>query len=373
VRTRREAEAEPFAVRTINWFLPEIDSPFYGGINTIFRMADHLAAAHGVQNQFVVMAGDNETFFRSALAAAFPALAQAPVHFYDGPTSPKLHDAPAADVSIATLWVTAYAVARFEKTRRRAYLIQDFEPQFYPAGTQYALAEETYRLGLYGLCNTERLLDIYQRQYGGDGFAFMPAVDRSVFHADDRQPWDHPGPVTVFVYARPGHWRNCWELASLALAQVKDRLGDRVRIVTAGSWAKPDDLGTGIRHLGLLDYRDTGELYRTADVGVALTVSAHPSYLPLELLACGVPVVAFDNPAGDWILHDGENSRRCMRTVDGLAQAIEELVVDAALRTELATNGLAAIEANHGDWPTAFSGIYDYLCDPEGRAERGPA
>ena len=38
------------------------------------------------------------------------------------------------------------------------YLIQDFEPMFYPAGTLYALAEESYRLGLYGLCNTEHML-----------------------------------------------------------------------------------------------------------------------------------------------------------------------------------------------------------------------
>ena len=368
VRAERGAEVDPIAVRTVNWFLPEIDSPFYGGINTALRMADHLARIHGVRNQFVVMAGPNEPFFRSALAASFPALADAPIHFYDGPTSPDLQHAPPADVSIATLWVTAYSVARFAHTRRRMYLIQDFEPQFYPAGTQYALAEESYGLGLHGLCNTERLLDIYRGQYGGDGFAFMPAVNGAVFNATDRRPWQHEGPVTVFVYARPGHWRNCWELASLALAQVKERLGDRVRIVTAGSWARPDDLGTGIRHLGLLDYRDTGELYRTADVGVALTVSAHPSYLPLELLACGVPVVAFDNPAGDWILHDGENSRRCLRTVDGLAQAIEELVIDGARRAELAERGLADIEAGHADWGLAFEGIYDYLCDPEGRA-----
>ena len=32
--------------------------------------------------------------------------------------------------------------------------------------------------------------------------------------------------------------------------------------------------------LGLLDYRATGELYRNSDVGLALTVSKHPSYLP---------------------------------------------------------------------------------------------
>jgi GT2 family glycosyltransferase/glycosyltransferase involved in cell wall biosynthesis len=364
VEAQHRADRAPFPVRTVNWFVPDIDSPFYGGINTAFRLAAHLARTEGVQNRFVVMAAPNEPFIRSALAAAFPDLGDSPIEFYEGGVN-GLDAVSRADVSIATLWVTAYSVARFARTRRKFYLIQDFEPMFYPAGTNYALAEESYRLGLYGLCNTERLLDIYRRDYGGSGASFMPAVDPNVFHAQDRRPLEHDGPVTLFLYARPGHWRNCWELASLALDQVKERLGDRVRIVTAGSWARPDELGRGIEHLGLLDYRDTGALYRTCDAGIALTLSAHPSYLPLELMACGTPVVAFDNPAGDWILHHEQNSLRCPRTVDGLADALERIAVDGPLRRRLGEAALADIAARHSDWDAAFAGVYRFLCDPE--------
>ena len=353
-------------VRTVNWFLPDIDSPFYGGINTALRIADQLAAHHGVRNRFVLMAPPNEAFYRSALAAAFPRLAASELAFYDGSVESMEASVPDADASIATLWVTAYAVARFTRTRRRFYLIQDFEPMFYPAGSLYALSEETYRLGLYGLCNTDRLRDIYVDEYGGTGFGFMPAVQRDVFHAQGRAPVDHHGPARVFIYSRPGHWRNCWELASLALDEVKRRHGDGVHLVTAGSWARPEDLARGIDHRGLLDYRDTGALYRTCDVGVALTLSKHPSYLPLELLACGVPVVAFDNPAGDWVLEHERNSLRCPRTVDGLADAISRLVEDPSLRRRLSEQGIETIEAGHGDWPAALSGIYRFLEDPEG-------
>jgi GT2 family glycosyltransferase/glycosyltransferase involved in cell wall biosynthesis len=360
-------------VETMNWFFPDIDSPFYGGINTALRLAEHLQAHHGVRHRFVMMADPNEVFFRSALAAAFPSLADVPMTFIGGPTDPELSRVPYADVSIATLWVTAYSVARFPHTRRKFYLIQDFEPQFYPAGTNYALAEEGYRLGLYGLCNTERLLDIYERDYRGVGGSFMPAVDDSVFHARGRRPLRHDGPATVFVYARPGHWRNCWELASLALGELKERLGDEVRIVTAGSWARPDDLGRGIEHLGLLDYRDTGELYRRCDLGVALTVSAHPSYLPLELMACGVPVVAFDNPAGDWILHHEVNSLRCRRTVDGLAEAMSRLVVDQDLRVRLGAAAETTIAERFARWDDAFAGVYGVLADPHARGAHGTA
>jgi O-antigen biosynthesis protein len=358
-------------VTSVNWFFPDIDSPFYGGINTALRMADFLLRVHGIEQRFVVMANPNEAFFRSALAAAFPALTDTPMTFVGGPTDPDLDQVPYADVSIATLWVTAYSVARFANTRRKFYLIQDFEPQFYPAGTNYALTEEGYRLGLYGLCNTQRLLDIYRTDYDGVGGAFMPAVDQSVFHARGRRALRHDGPTTVFVYARPGHWRNCWELASLALAQLKEQFGDDVRIVTAGSWARPDDLGRGIEHLGLLDYRDTGELYRRCDVGVALTVSAHPSYLPLELMACGVPVVAFDNPAGDWILAHEQNSLRCRRTVDGLAEALGRLVADPELRARMGAQAEQTIAERFASWPQAFAGIPEILADPEGWV--GPA
>ena len=330
-----------------------------------------------MQNQFVVSAAPNEAFFRSALAAVFPAIADSPLTFTAAASGDDLELLPYADVSIATLWTTAYTVAHFRRTKRKFYLIQDYEPQFYPAGTSAALAEETYRLGLYGICNTHRLMAIYRRRFGGQGGSFLPAVDRVVpptarewrlgaFHAEGRRPLDHDGPVTVFIYARPGHIRNCWELAVRAIDQVKARFGDGVRVVTAGSWARPDDVGRGIDHLGLLDYRDTGELYRQCDLGVALTVSAHPSYLPIELMASGMPVVAFDNPAGDWILHDHVNSIRCHQTVDGLAEAISELVADPELRVRLGAGAEKTIAERHSSWDIALSGIYELLSDPEG-------
>ena len=367
-RALHEANRAPFEPETVNWFIPELDSPFYGGINTAFRIADHLARNHGVENRFVVWGRGPERFVRSAIAAAFPAIADSPILFHDTWLPESFARIPPADVSIATLWLTAYQLTHFTQTRRKFYLIQDFEPVFYPAGTMYALAEETYKLGLYGLCNTEVLQRVYEEEYGGKGHHFVPAVDRGIFSADDRVERTPDRPVTVFVYARAGHWRNCWELASVALTELKDRLGDRVRIVAAGSWAMPEGRGldTVVEHLGLLDYRATGPMYRTCDVGLALTVSRHPSYLPLELMACGVPVVAFDSPDFKWLLRHEENCLLVPRTVDGVADGLERLVVDAELRGRLARQGLADVNANHASWDKALAGVYRFLCDPEG-------
>lgn len=100
---------------------------------------------------------------------------------------------------------------------------------------------------------------------------------------------------------------------------------------------------------------------------MALTVSEHPSYLPLELNACGVPVIAFDLPAGYWILKDGENSLLARRSIDSLAEKLETLVTDHELRGRLSAGADANIEAHHSSWPVAFGEIYSFLCDPEDR------
>ena len=351
--------------RTVTWFIPGLDSPFYGGINTVFRIADMLARRHGVVNSFVVSGEGPAEFIAAGMAAAFPGLHGSAVRFLmpEG----DVDDLPECDVAVATLWTTAYQVARFSRTKRRFYLVQDFEPMFYPAGSIYALAEESYRLGLYGICNTDNLRRIYESRYGGRAMSFSPAVDTSVFHAQQRMAYSPDAPTTLMVYARPGHWRNCWELASLALVELKERMGDHIRILAAGSWMIPEETGhlDALKHLGLLDYRATGELYRRCDVGLALTVSEHPSYLPLELMACGAAVVAFDNPAGHWLLRHEENCLLTSRTVDGLVDGLERMATNPPLRRALSDHALLDVAAHHADWDAALAGIFEYLSDPE--------
>ncbi|WP_419926515.1 glycosyltransferase [Candidatus Poriferisocius sp.] len=367
VRQGHRAVGRRREVGTVNWFVPEFQNPFYGGIHTVFRLADHLAAHHGVENRFMVMAGPvdhDERWYRSGISAAFASLADSPIAYHDSFAFDP-GEVPPADAAIATMWTTAYFAARTPGQVRRFYLIQDFEPMFYPAGTLYALAEHSYRLGLYGLCNTGHLADMYQDGYDGVARHFWPAVDGSVFHARGRIEPDPDRPVTVFIYARPGHLRNCWELAARAVRLVKDELADGVRIVTAGSWAFPEHMDALITHMGQLDYRETGPLYRTCDIGVALTTSEHPSYLPLELMACGAAVVSFENPAGDWLLRHDHNCMQSPQTADGLAAEIVALARDPDRRRRLAEQGLADIAARHARWDQNLAGVYDYLCDPE--------
>ncbi|WP_431221399.1 glycosyltransferase [Leifsonia xyli] len=351
-------------VRTINWLLPGFDLPFFGGVNTTLRIADKLAREHGVVNRFLVNGHPADEFYKSAIVAAFPGLADAEVGNYYG-TDEGLAAIPQADAAIATFWLTARDVAKAPCAPRKFYLIQDYEPSFYPASTMFAMTEQTYRLGLYGICNTRSMHDIYAGGYGGTATYFEPAVDRSVFHGEGRRERQPDEPVTIFAYARD-HFRNCWELVYAALSEIKRRHGDRVRIIAAGAKYLPPS--ADFIDLGLLDYRATGRLYRETDIGITLQISRHPSYLPLELMASGVAMVVPDSPWFRWLFRPRENARTTMMTYEEVVAALDELVRDAELRRSIAAAGLGTIDAAHSDWDAALDGLYEFLCDPESKA-----
>src|SRR5262249_39797562 len=132
------------------------------------------------------------------IAAAFPALAVSPVH--------RVGDIAECDAAIATRWQTAYHLLRFNRTRRKFYMVQDYEPLFHPAGAQSALAEATYRFGHYGICNTPALREIYEREFGGTAIDFMPCVDTTLFQPPSTVACA-AGSKTVFFYGRPGSER----------------------------------------------------------------------------------------------------------------------------------------------------------------------
>ena len=356
----------PLEIKTINWFIPDIDMPFFGGLNTAFRLAAKLAREQGVKNRFVVLAGPNRAFVASALTAAFPELSDADIAFYDG-SDEQVALIPGADAAVATLWLTAIHVAKSQDVKRKFYLMQDYEPSFYPASTLFAMAEESYRLGLYGICNTVSMHSIYTGLYGGEATYFTPAVDQSIYHSRGRREKPADEPVTIFAYARD-HFRNCWELVYSALTEIKRIHGDGVRIVAAGARYLPDS--ADFIDLGLLDYRATGRLYRETDIGLTMQISRHPSYLPLELMSSGVPMVAPDSEWFTWLFTNEENCLLTMRTLDDVVAKLDALVRDPELRHRLSGNALATIAANHSDWDSNLAGVHRYMSDPRGSALR---
>lgn len=337
----------------VDWMVPPFEHPF-GGLHTIFRFADFLSRRHGVTNTFVVYDSPNsvEREIAARVSVLYPEL---PGHFKVLKDPSDLRKLGPCDLVVSTFWTGAYLALQHPQATVRAYLVQDYEPLFYPAGTFFALAEETYRMGFFGLFNSPGLHDFVTRHYPMDGVWFEPAVDPAVFHA--RRP-RREGPVRIFFYGRPSTDRNGFELGAAALGLLKRELGARIEIVSAGEAWDPDVYGVSgvIANLGVLPYEGTGDLYRSCDIGLCFMFTKHPSYLPLEMMACGVAVLTNDNPANHWLLEDGRNSILVPPTASAVAQGLRRLVEDAPLRERLALEGARRVAKN--SWESEMEKLY---------------
>jgi WsaF, C-terminal domain/WsaF, N-terminal domain len=209
------------------------------------------------------------------------------------------------DLFIATWWATATYIKHviqiqaklFAKSPQRfVYLIQDYEPGFYPWSAHYAYAEATYagRDDTIPVFNTKLLADYFDRQ----GWSF---AERYIF-----EPMLNPGLRTqsrrntpkerrLLVYGRPIAPRNAFPLVIEGLKVLSEKfpLTPEWNVLSAG-W-KHDDIPlsseSSLKSLGLLGLREYAQELARCWVGLSIMISPHPSYPPLEMAEFGSWVV----------------------------------------------------------------------------------
>jgi O-antigen biosynthesis protein len=352
-------------LNSISWFLPDFNNPFYGGIHTILRFANHLKEKKGVRNHFVLIGNMSEERTSQKIGEAFPNLAHEPVHRIS--RIEKVADLDYTDAAVATLWNTAYYLLKYNKTRRKFYFIQDYEPLFYPAGSIYGQVEASYRFGFYAIANTPTIKEIYEEHYGGTAEFFYPAVDTSIFHPLEKPLQKPEAPYKIFFYGRPDHPRNGFEMGAAAFRILKKRHGEKLQIFSAGDSWDPDTLGLRgvIENLGVLPYQTTAELYRNCHAGLVMMFTRHPSYLPFEMMASGCLVVSNYNPATSWFLKDKENCLLSNISASCLADVIEQALANKSERELICQNALHNIQSNFVDWTAQMEKIYGYICEPK--------
>ncbi len=206
------------------------------------------------------------------------------------------------DQFIATAWWTAQIAQDCTRTIGRSdpfwYLIQDFEPCFYPWGTEYAMARASYDLPHKPIFNSAPL----QQHFIEMGLAtdhdlcFHPAIQTNAFA--------HPRAAAgkrrrLMIYGRPDVARNLFPLCIDALGTWLEESGigkDDLDIVSLGQRHEDIELPGDIvlRSLGKLSWEDYPRYLASVDMGLSLMCSPHPSHPPIEMAMAGVRVVTND-------------------------------------------------------------------------------
>ena len=316
---------------TINWLIPE-PFPGAGGDVGIFRIIRYLAE-FGHDCQVYVVAYNLMTHYDTAQVRAY-------VHEHFGPTAAQYHrfegEIGNADSTFATFWPTVEILTSLLKGGRRYYLVQDFEPSFYPEHPlHYLRAENTYRAGLRCITLGPWLTRLLRADYHARSDYFDFAVDADTYRpksgARDKK--------RVCFYARPATPRRGYELGLDAFAELSRKFPE-VEIVFFGTVELKPLPDFPFVDLGKLSQGELAELFASSDVGVVFSLS-NPSFVPLEMMACGCAVLEIASPRWEGVLTHGQNAWLVEPTAAAVVEGLGKLLTDDKLRTDLVNCGLA--------------------------------
>jgi len=319
---------------TLLWFIPDFNIGS-GGHQTIFRTIMHLERM-GWESNIVIVSPTNHPTAESARQDIcnhfFPLKAKVFMGF-DG--------LPNSEFVIATGWQTAYPVRAVAGDAKKLYFVQDFEPSFYPTGTESVLAENTYRFGFFGITAGGWLARRLKDEYGMLTHAISFGVDHGCYR---ERPRREPEVKRVFFYARPPTPRRAFEFGLLVLEAVSRRLPD-TQFILAG-WDVSDYV-IPFPHLsaGVVSPEELADVFSQCDAALILSLT-NLSLMPLELMASGCAVVSNRGDCVEWLLND-EVALLTDPTLEALTDALCDLLQDDQARLAQCQRATAFARQQH--------------------------
>ena len=248
------------------------------------------------------------------------------------------------DVFVATSWWTAhianYAI-KFLNSKKILYMIQEYEPIFYPMGAFAALAMESYNFPHYAIISTGILKEYFSRNKLGvfkDGqhigeqsaVSFENAILK--FKIDKLCMKNRKTKRFVF-YARPEEHnvRNLFELGIIALSNIikgghLDTSSWEFYGIGTHDGNKKITLDDNVfmsllPKVSLDEYKN---LLPEFDMGLSLMLSPHPSIVPLEMAAAGMFAVTntFANKTAEVLRAISTNIIPSEPTIEGIERSL---------------------------------------------------
>lgn len=195
-------------------------------------------------------------------------------------------DFPRDEVVFATSWDTAYFVRSLSQKHRQFYLVQDYEPYFYPVGSKYLAAEQTYRFGLACICASSWLKNTLINSFGSWARDFSLCADENYAPPVNKVINNVP---RIAFYAREHTTRRAVELGLIALEILAGR-GAHFHVDFFGTDHLFDEAPYSATNWGILSPSRLSALYGSADLGVCFSATNY-SLVPQEMMACKLPVV----------------------------------------------------------------------------------
>ena len=330
----------------LSWVIPPM-GPGSGGHTTIFRTI-HFLQELGITSR-VYQFGGNENIPGYALqqtAKDWYGYDMSEVEMFA-----NFRDLKFCDAVIATSWQTAYIVRKFNNCISKFYFVQDYEPYFYAKGSNYYLAENTYKFGFRGITAGLWLTDVLKKEYSAESVGFHFSYDRNIYHSGEKKDDKN----RIFFYARPYTERRAYEMGILAIQQLAKKVPD-LEVVFAGQEIH-GDYGFKYINKGIMPPKEMSDIYSQCDLCLVLSMT-NMSLLPLEVMASNSVVVSNKGANNEWQLND-ENAILTENDPMDIAEKMEYYLNNKKELIEKRENGKKY--ADSFTWQDEMLGVAEFI------------
>ena len=298
--------------RRLNLLIPSVDEKHvFGGIATAMRFFEALQAACGCSARIILV---DTAFSQKTSKAPGRYVEVSPnteseekyqiIPFVDRANSTI--PVGEGDIFVATGWWTAYTIREAILWQKKMfgcehpllYMVQDYEPGFYPWSSRYLMAESTYHFEFptFAVINSGLLRDFLENHNCrfAKSWCFEPVLN-PVLKKYLPLEGEIEKKKQILVYGRPGTDRNAFSLLVYALKRWAEDCPDASQwtILSAGEECGDIVLGNGavMRSVGKLTLDAYAKTLKDSYAGISLMVSPHPSYPPIEMAAFGIHTI----------------------------------------------------------------------------------
>lgn len=268
----------------------------------------------------------------------------------------QLHLVGAMDQGVATMWSTVKWLEQYSTIEKKAYLVQNYEPDFYHPGDPLRIqARKTYGYNhdLRYLTISRWCQEWLEQQYGHLA-AYAPngldikkfrkeRKDDGVLQETDETSQESIRKVRILI---EGDCSAFHKNVDESFRIVEKLEPEQYEIWYMAYHGEPKDWYRIDKFLPQVPYEKVQEIYQQCDILLKSSVLESFSYPPLEMMASGGCVVAVLNEGNREYLVDGENCLTYpLGDIEKGVEAIERIVEDEELRRKLQEGGCLTAQA----------------------------
>lgn len=262
----------------------------------------------------------------------------------DGITENREH----YDVMVATMWSTVDYVRNYPNVKKRCYLVQNYETDFYDYNMRDRLeADATYCIhdSLIYLTISKWCEKWLRENYGQEVLRVRNGIRLDLFEPRKREI--STDRIRILIEGDCAvDYKNIDE--SFAIVDKLDRKVFEVWYMSYN--AKPKAKYHYDKFLHAVPYEKVGKVYEQCDILLKSSYLESFSYPPLEMMATGGFCVVAPNGGNAEYLVDGEN---CLLyepgNLDSAVEAIHRICRDNRLRETLYKNGMETAKSRSWD------------------------